>query len=243
MRAQSSILRVALGAAVLTAGAYAQTDAAFEVSRAAAPRGFANSRASRTPQSIAFRAALVPDIIAFAYDLLPDRVERRPQWMYDDYFDVSVTTAAPTSLPEQKLLLQKLLEQRFGLVAHLITYPSPVYFLVPGPKAHLTEAKESAAAGLPQFRSIVQGPGAQLTSAGPISMSDFAAWLSLRVGLPVLDKTGFTGLFDIDLPLPLKGGAEGTIEPVRNALGLNLELHQGTAQSLIVDRAEPPGQN
>jgi uncharacterized protein (TIGR03435 family) len=59
--------------------------------------------------------------------------------------------------------------------------------------------------------------------------------------LPVLDKTGITGLFDIEIPgLPLRGGAEGTIRAVRDALGLDLKLHRGTAESLIIDHAEKP---
>jgi uncharacterized protein (TIGR03435 family) len=227
MRAQSSMLRVALSAAMLTAMAYAQTDAEFQVSPAGARR---SSTVSRTPQSIAFQTAPLGNIIAFAYGLPPDRVERRPQWMYDDYYDVAVTTAAPTGLPEQKLLLQKLLEERFGLVAHRISYPSPVYFLVPAEKVNLTEAKETDAEGLPEFRAM--------------SMSDLAAWLYSQVKLPVLDKTGLTGFFDIEVPgLPLRGGAEGTIRAVHNALGLNLEVHQGTAESLIIDRVERPSQN
>ncbi len=75
-------------------------------------------------------------------------------------------------------------------------------------------------------------------------MSDLADWLYLQVGLPVIDKTGLTGYFDLEISgLPIRGGAEGTIRAVRNALGLNLEPHRGTAKSLIIDRAERPGGN
>ncbi len=75
-------------------------------------------------------------------------------------------------------------------------------------------------------------------------MSDLAAWLYSQVRLPVFDKTGITGLFDIEVAgLPVRGGAEGTIQAVRNALGLDLELHHGTAESLIIDHVEKPGQN
>ena len=75
-------------------------------------------------------------------------------------------------------------------------------------------------------------------------MSDLAAWLYVQLELPVLDKTGITGLFDIEIPgVPPNGGAEGTIQAVRNALGLEFEVHRGTAESLIVDRVEKPGRN
>lgn len=62
--------------------------------------------------------------------------------------------------------------------------------------------------------------------------------------IPVFNKTGITGSFDIEIPgLPVRGGADGAIRAVRNALGLDLESHHGTAESLIVDHVEKPSQN
>jgi uncharacterized protein (TIGR03435 family) len=250
------LVRVALSTAAMmgmaTSGwmvprwiAYAQARAAFEVSPAiASSAGPASARkiarVSRAPERIAFQAALVGDIMAFAYGFPLDRVERRPQWMYDDRYNVAVTTAAPTTLPEQKLMLQKLLEERFGLAVHRVSNPTPVYFLVRGSKVNLTETTEVDAVDIPEFRTSF-GRG---YTARHVSMSDLAAWLYSWVGLPVLDKTGIMGLFDIEIPrMPLGGGAVGTISAVRDALGLDLELDQGTAESLIIDRIEKPRQN
>ena len=246
-----ALLRVALITAVLVgmaasaSMAYAQAGAAFEVSPAMAsgadPASTRNiGRVSRTPERIAFRATLVGDIMAFAYGFPLDRVERRPQWMYDDRYDVAVTTAAPASLPEQKLMLQKLLEERFGLAVQRISNPSPVYFLVRGSKVNLTETTDVDAEDIPQFRISLS----RRYAARHVSMSDLADWLYTWVRLPVLDKTGITGLFDIEIPgIPIRGGADGAISAVRNALGLDLELHAGTAESLIIDRIEKPRQN
>jgi len=170
--------------------------------------------------------------------------------MYDDLYNVAVTTAAPIGLPEQKLMLQKLLEERFGLVVHRISNESWVYFLVRGPKVNLTETKEVDAVRIPQFfypRLPLQPGTSGLpfgnVYASPVSMSDLAAWLYLQVGLPVFDKTGITGFFDIEMPMVPRGGAEGTIRALRDAVGLDLESHRGTAESLIIDHVEKPGQN
>lgn len=248
------LVRVALGAAVMLGIAmsgsmaprwiaFAQAGPVFEVSpvfageRAGGPAR--NMTVSRTPQRIAFHAALVGNVMAFAYGLPLDRIERRPQWMYDDHYDVAVTTAVPSSLPEQKLMLQKLLEERFGLVVHRISNPSPVYFLVRGSKVNLTETQEGDSEDLPQFRIKLSE-----VAARHVSMSDLAAWLYPQLGLPVLDKTGITGWFDIEIPgLPIRGGAEGTIRAVRDALGLDLQVQRGTAESLIIDHVEKPSQN
>jgi uncharacterized protein (TIGR03435 family) len=216
--------------------AYAQSLPAFQVSPS-----IANNRLSisRTPQRIAFQSALLPNIMAFAYELPVDRIERRPQWMYEDKYDVAVSTTAPVPLPRQKLMLRKLFEERFGLVVHRASYQSPVYFLVPGPQVNLTAAKEAGATGLPEFRL-----GGRICEATQVSMNDLADWLYPRLQLPVLDKTGIPGLFDIEIRgLPIRGGAEGIIQAVRDSLGLNLELHPGTAESLIIDRVHRPDPN
>jgi len=234
---------ISIGGSMATQGiAFAQAGATFEVTLAAPWAGSYRARGFRTPHRIAFQSTLVGDVMAFAYGLPLDRIERRPQWMYDDVFDVAVTTAAPASLPEQKLMLQKLLEERFSLVVRRVSNESPVYFLVPmGAKVNFTETKEADAVDIPQFRSSNAGGVRNVVAARHASMSDLAAWLYLQVRLPVIDKTGLTGLYDIEIPgLPIRGGSEATIQAVRNALGLDLELHRGTAESLIIDRAEKP---
>ncbi|HEY7336869.1 MAG TPA: TIGR03435 family protein [Bryobacteraceae bacterium] len=239
---------VMMGIVIPQGIAYGQAGATFEVSRVSpgeAPRRNI-ARVSRTPERIAFPAALLGDVVAFAYGFPIDRVERRPQWMYDDRYDVAVTTSAPTSLPRQKLLLQKLLEERFGLVVHRTSNESPVYFLVPGPNVNLTPTQEAGAVDVPEFSTTLGGSGLRglICVASHVSMSDLAAWLYRQLQLPVLDKTGITGLFDIEIPgLPPRGGSDETIRAVRNALGLDLELHRGTAETLIIDRVERPSEN
>jgi uncharacterized protein (TIGR03435 family) len=220
--------------------AYAQPEPTFEVSLVSG-RGAGNSatKISRTPQRIAFRAARVGDIMAFAYGFPLDRIERRPQWMYDDVYDVAVNTAAPAGLAEQKLMLQSLLEKRFGLAVHRVTNESWVYYLVPGAKVNLTATQEPDAEDSPGFYA-----SGRICVGRHVSMADLAAWLNPQMQLPVVDKTGITGLFAMEIPrLPVRGGAEGAIRAVRNALGLDLELHRGTAESLIIDHVEKLKEN
>lgn len=230
--------------------AYAQAGASFELSPALPAPGRGPTayitRSSRTPQRIAFRSALIPEIVAFAYGFPLDRVERRPQWMYDNRYNVAVTTTAPTGLPQQKLLLQQLLQERFALVVRRLSYEGWVYFLVPGPKVTLTPAQENDAADIPRFDRIPwlstdPVPGKFVSEARHASMSDLAIWLSAELQSPVLDKTGITGFFDFEIPgLPPQHAADGTIQAVRNALGLDLERRHGTAETLIIDHSEAP---
>lgn len=236
--------RYALTAAAVIGLAHAQAPSTFEVSSAVAGRD-SRSKISRTPQRLTFQTARVGDIIAFAWQLPLDRIERRPQWMYDNVFNVALTTSSPSGLPEQRVMLQKLLAERFGLVAHRTSNESAVYFLVSGPNVKLTPAEEPGSQDLVEFQITNGGgsgfPGGLIADARHASMADLAAWLYTQIELPVLDKTGIAGSFDIEiLRLPTRGGSDQTIQAVRDTLGLDLQRGRGTAESLIIDRAEQP---
>jgi uncharacterized protein (TIGR03435 family) len=241
---------IAIGLSMVPHGTAFAQGPVFEVSLVPGAKTGGHMTISRTPQRIAFQATQVGDIIAFAYGFPLDRVERRPQWMYDDVYNVAATTAAPASLPEQKLMLQKLLEERFGLMVHRVSSEGTVYFLVAsGAKARLTETKEADSDDIPQFSTgrplqlSAAQPGSSLLTANHVSMSDLAEWLYSQMRLPVFDKTGITGLYDIELTLPTRGGAEPTIRAVRDQLGLDLQLGRGPAEMLIIDHAEKPREN
>ena len=61
----------------------------------------------------------------------------------------------------------------------------------------------------------------------------------MRAAVPLVDKTEIAGWFDIEISaLPIRVGADGTVQAVRNALGQDLELHCRTAESLIIDHVE-----
>jgi len=247
--------RVAVNAAValVAAGiALAQSGAVFEATRVWDGTIYKRG-GSRTPEQITFGATRVGDIIAFAYGFPADRVDRQPRWMNSDLFDVSVTTPGPTSLAEQKVLLQKLLEERFGLVVHKLTQNGWVYTMTAGPKVTLTPAGGSdEAAGFPEFPvrrpaddlpvlylpgGVARNTSSVLIGAKHVSMNDLADWMSSRVKHPVIDKTGIPGFFDLEVQ-GSQGGAEQTIAAVEKSLGLQFKVELGPVETLILDQAE-----
>ena len=87
-------------------------------------------------------------------------------------------------------------------------------------------------------------------------MSRFANRLTEIVGRPVVDATGLTGEFDIDLdwaPAPGEFGGQGREIPndprpsfftaLQEQLGLKLEPHKTLVDILMIDRAEKPSEN
>jgi hypothetical protein len=68
----------------------------------------------------------------------------------------------------------------------------------------------------------------------------FTAWLSTRLGIPVVDRTSLTGAYNFDLKWETELRAE-TLSPVLEAqLGLTLEPIETDIERLVVDRVLRP---
>ena len=197
----------------------------------------------------------------------------------------------PAAIPGQgpnplQLMIRTLLADRFKLVVHNETKEQTVYALVLarsdgklGPDLKKSEvdcaalmanarARGSAPPALqPGERppcSIRIGPGNLSASGG--SLAQFAQSLGMFVGRVVVDKTGLTGVYDIDLtwtPDQMPQRAAGTpgdqpirvngvdIDPngpsiftaVQEQLGLKLDSQKGPVEMLVIDRAEKPVEN
>ena len=67
------------------------------------------------------------------------------------------------------------------------------------------------------------------------------------VGDPVVDETGLTGLYDLNLDFTLDENlaAEGVriFEAVQDQLGLKLEARKGPVEVIVVDHVEKPSGN
>ncbi len=178
-------------------------------------------------------------------------------------------------------MLQALLEDRFKLVVHRATKDVPIYALTPAKSGmKIKPASEDAC-----FKMVPGAPpppppgpdnrpaipcggffmGPSTLQGGGISMSQLADGLTNILGRPVIDKTGFTGTFDVHLEFSREGtapmGAAGFSTPgaapiaipdnngptiftaLQEQLGLKLESQKGPADLLVIDHAEKPGEN
>jgi uncharacterized protein (TIGR03435 family) len=181
------------------------------------------------------------------------------------------------------LMLQALLEDRFRLVVHRETRELPLYVLSVaaadrrlGPR--LTRTTVDCVAilatlyppngpapppppfvpGQPPPCGSTGGPG-QVLAQG-MTIAQLASNLSSRVNRVVVDKTGLSGLFDVNLewmpdqfqgagplgalpgaPPPSPDGAGPSIyTALREQLGLTLDSTKGPADVLVIDRVERP---
>ena len=114
----------------------------------------------------------------------------------------------------------------------------------------------SAGLSLVPSAPLLPGGGARLEGA-KMAMPEFARKLSLILDRSVIDKTGFTGLFDLRLdfvtdettpamPPPPPGSdmpGPSLAQALRQQLGLQLESTSGPVEVIVVDHAERPSGN
>jgi uncharacterized protein (TIGR03435 family) len=83
-------------------------------------------------------------------------------------------------------------------------------------------------------------------------MPQFAALVSLVVGRPVVDRTGLTGNYEMELrfsgepvagaPLP-DPDAPSIFTALQEQLGLKLDAERETVEVLVIDRIDRPSEN
>ena len=181
------------------------------------------------------------------------------------------STLSQTLLPLRPVLrdmLKALLAERFHLAMHTETRDSPIYALVVGASGH--KLKPAAMDCAPRSVAETANGGSRCgrQGGGPASgltfrdaeLSRLAGGLTAFLDRPVLDRTGITGRFDIDLPPWSTGQPPRPQDPtspeplpdpddpsifalVQERLGLRLEPARAPLEVYIVDRVERPTPN
>ena len=207
-------------------------------------------------------------LLAVAYRLQEFQVTGGPAWAASQRFDVEGKTEDRGADPDRlRSMLQSLLDDRFQLRLHRETKAASAYALVAGkggPKIKLAQDQTSPpvngpappGAG-PNHGAIRLGRGSLIGNA--VMMSLFARMLAQRLDRMVVDRTGLTGRFDINLqwtpvgelpygpggnPLPPADTSGPSIfTAIQEQLGLKLESTRTTVEFLVIDHADKPGEN
>lgn len=234
-----------------------------------------------------FTATNVPlrMLIRQAYQLQDFQVVGGPGWISSDRFDV--VAKAEGNLPPTppggppgplQLMLRALLAERFSLVVHADTRELPTYALVHartdkrlGPQLRRSDincAQMAGARGRGGAQAVPPQPGGRpqcgirigpgQLSAGGIPLAQFATALSQFVQRVIVDQTGLSDSFDVDLSWTPDQTPQGTLPPgapplppidpngpsiftaVQEQLGLKLESQRGSVSVLVIDRVEQP---
>jgi uncharacterized protein (TIGR03435 family) len=215
------------------------------------------------------------NIIRNAWRLQNFQIAGGPDWINTERWDI--VAKAPENAPPDQLLvmLQNLLLDRFKLVVRREMRDTPIYALVLarpggglGPQARVSStdcaamyAAARAGGPPPPPRPADGGPRCGIRmingrmTTNSTMMADVARNLSAVAGRSVVDKTGLTGTYDLDLtwmpegPPPGPGGealppppadAPSLFTAIQEQLGLKLDAQRGPVDTLVIESAQRP---
>ncbi len=197
---------------------------------------------SANPGTVTLTGVTPKDAIARAYSLERYRIFG-PAWIDRDRYDIIAKSSGPASDAEQRSMLQSMLANRFQLAAHTETRVLPAYELVVGkngPKLREAAPDEAGSRVYPNRPGIL---GRQ------VSMQRLAELLSAKLDRPVADKTGLSGLYDIELTwTPDTTPPDADLGPsvftaIQEQLGLRLEGRKMPIEVLVIDSISRPSAN
>jgi uncharacterized protein (TIGR03435 family) len=270
---------IALCGLMLRIGYAQDTGPAFETATIKESAGpaigtFAPDRFSRTniTQSL---------LLVYAHQMSEFQIVGGPDWVRERRFDVQAKAEGLPTADQMRMMVRKLLAERFALKTHLETRDLPRYALVMarsdrrlGPKLLRSkfDCPAIVAARGPDYR-LPTGPpqpgdppscllrgrvggGSQTMMIEGQPMPAIAKLLQPRAGRVVIDKTGLTGTYDVELEtevMDMPGIPAGTFGQPREGLslftalpeqlGLKLESERGPVEVLVIDSVELPTPN
>jgi uncharacterized protein (TIGR03435 family) len=214
-------------------------------------------------------------ILQATYSLPAERIVGGPSWLDTQLFDISAKAAGDAPREQIVLMVKQLLADRFRYQAHLEGRQMAVFALVPvrgdgqlGPglrpntncdlpadarEENAVPPKLGAAApprcGLARITRVngvnhLQAVGQTIQVMLAVTSAKYA------LGLLIVDRTGLTGRFDIDLDyvpqsVAMASGQTASTGPmlvtaIQEQLGLKFERREEMLDVLVIDHAEMP---
>jgi uncharacterized protein (TIGR03435 family) len=229
--------------------------------REAGPPAMSMSQAGRF---VAARET-VSRLIQVAYTLRPFQVVDGPTWITSTLYDIQANAPERFEIGQTQDMMRRLLADRFGLRVRRELRVMPTYSL------EWADRNRKLGPGIrPSARCDDSGPGASNGSGQPkcesgygISseglfvlrnpISSLLTLLTAQTERPVIDKTGLTGVYDIDVRLPgglspgrpqTDFGLDGSLfTAVREQLGLKLTPATEKVEVLVIQAVERPAPN
>lgn len=198
------------------------------------------------------------DMITMAYNVQASQLLGGPKWMSSDKFDVDGKPDTPgtPSVDQMKMMIQKLLADRFQLKFHRESKKMSAYVLTVakgGPK--MQKGNPNALPGL-FFRQL------GVMTVQNATMDEFTQVMQTSVfDRPVVNDTGLQGTWDFLLKWTPDesqfGGLGVKVPPPSNAadappplftaiqqqIGLKFEAGKAQVPVLVIDHVEPPSPN
>jgi uncharacterized protein (TIGR03435 family) len=239
-------------------------------------------RIEASPDGIRVNGLTVHMLLREALGISDNQLAGEPGWLNSARFNVEAKVAADDVSKFQALkpnqrwaMMLPVFEDRFGLKFHHETKDLQQYELLiakGGLKMKEASPSETYADGIKRPDGTPGGAGIMRVQPGVIvgqgiPLANLMRFLSFQLQSPVLDKTGLTGKYDINLTWtpdesegmmmgPPGGGAAAASSPAPPAstgpsiytaleeqLGLKLEAHKEPGDVVVIDHIDQPSAN
>jgi len=194
--------------------------------------------------------------IAFAYGVKEFQVSG-PSWLAELRFDILAKGPEGTRREQLHEMMRTLLDQRFHLQAHQETREYQVYTLEVA-KGGLKLQESAPDPNAPEgaaFGMSMTGSGVGRLEGKRANMTSLANTLARMLGRPVVDRTGLTGRYDLELEFSKEDtGGMRTISPPAGPMpgsettasifaslqlvGLRLESRKVPMPAIVVDQMD-----
>jgi uncharacterized protein (TIGR03435 family) len=248
------IVPAAFVIAIAVCPVFAESPAFDAATIRSTPEDARGSMLGVNPGNLVMRGYDLSRCLQWAYEVQPVQVEG-PDWLKETRFDIMGKTAAPADEAKLRLMLRRLLAERFGLKLHRETRVLPTYEIIlakDGPRLHDSSDKDpskllvSGRKGDPQFSKDKTGLIAEGATIG-----DIAGKLSEPLQRPVVDKTGLTEHYDLRINTTgyiLNGEGADPLSLIFTAferqLGLKIVAGKDPVEFLVIDTVNPaPSEN
>jgi uncharacterized protein (TIGR03435 family) len=205
------------------------------------------SRIEHTAKSLSLWNVTVTDCVQWAYGLQPFQVSQAHAG--SESYDILAKAGETVTVSQLRVMLQDLLAKRFQLETHREPRMLPVYELMVakgGPR--LPPANDAASRPVHTAESLPSVENGSFVFRDA-SMAEFGQMLSQLRGieLPVIDKTGIPGTFDLALKSAPAAAREGDraelMALLQGQLGLRLVGAKAPFEVVVIDRVAKPSEN
>jgi uncharacterized protein (TIGR03435 family) len=217
-------------------------------------------RATNIPAQLIFKQA-------FAFAFNDSLIFGAPAWAQTTRFDIDAKVSGSDvdafkalTNDRRRLMIVQILTARFQFAYHIETRTLPEYALVVAKGGSKLQEFQPGndANGQPKHPGRMQMHDNLVTAQG-VPLEPLIHFLSDRVGRPIEDKTGLTGIYDFtlqsggeghdgpasgpDAAAPADPSAPSIFTAIQEQLGLKLESEKGPVQVLVIDHIEMPAAN
>ena len=225
-----------------------------------------STRMSTNPGILTFTNVTIKQMLSYAYGIREGLISGVPGWAESAHFDISAKVVDPDmaalkamTSPQRSAMLQPILADRFSAMVHTEKKELPVFDLVilkggPKFKEYVLPAGEDSKKGPGLGSGSIHINNFDMTATG-IPMTSLAETLARQVDKTVIDKTGLTAKYDLELkftpegarmngqPLEPTDEAPNIFTAVQEQLGLKLVPAKGPVPTLVVDQIKQPTEN